>query len=247
MQRGLDTVARELASGEISRRTALKRIAVAGLGLGAVFAPAGVAEARSGCPAGHAKCGKKCCPKNAKCVKGKCKCKSGFARCDGKCVDLERSHDNCGACGNRCTKGQPCDGGYCSECQADADCPPASDLCHVPWCAAHGYCTTRDIDGVGELCGCDDPGVYGTYECDPSNGSLYCTKLPVVAALRTQPATKPSSTSMDADGHVTTSSKKCRVNRKIEIKGFYEGTGRARPVRHGEERRQRRLLGRRPE
>lgn len=111
---GLDRIARELATGEISRRSALKRLAGAGLGLGAAVAPAGVAEAMGGgCPAGRVKCDGRCCPKNARCRNGRCRCKRGYKKCGRKCVDLQTSVRHCGACGQACELGQSCVNGQC--------------------------------------------------------------------------------------------------------------------------------------
>lgn len=111
--RHIDQIARDLAGGEISRRSALRRLAGAGLGIGAAMAPAGVAEAMAGCSGGRVKCKGKCCPKNAKCKNGKCKCKSGFTKCGKKCVDTETSVKHCGACGNPCGDGETCEAGEC--------------------------------------------------------------------------------------------------------------------------------------
>lgn len=109
-----DSIARELAAGEISRRSALKRLAGAGLGLGAAIVPAGVSEAMGGgCPPGRKKCGKRCCPKNARCQRGRCKCKPGFRKCGRKCVDTDTSIKHCGACGDACGTGQACVDGDC--------------------------------------------------------------------------------------------------------------------------------------
>lgn len=109
----LDAIAKDLASGEISRRAALKRLAAASIGLGAATAP-GVAHALGGgCPGDRVKCGNKCCPANARCKQGKCKCKSGFTKCGKKCVDTDVSVKHCGACGNTCDSGDVCFNGEC--------------------------------------------------------------------------------------------------------------------------------------
>jgi hypothetical protein len=111
---GIDDIARDLAAGEISRRSALKRIAVTALGLGAAASPAGLAHAvGGGCPGDRVKCGGKCCPQNARCRRGKCKCKAGYEKCGRKCVDTDSSVKHCGACGNKCADGQVCADGEC--------------------------------------------------------------------------------------------------------------------------------------
>ncbi len=167
---GLDQIARELAAGEISRRSALKRLIGAGLGLGAAVAPAGVAEAvGGGCPGGRVKCGSKCCPKNGKCKNGKCKCKSGFEKCGKKCVNLDTSVKHCGACGNACQEGETCVDGDCDPGLADCsglDCgtAPNGDNCGI--CGVDETCVSNQCEEVPE-CAIDDdcPG-------DPENGCL---------------------------------------------------------------------------
>lgn len=153
----LDALARELASGTISRRTALKRLGgVAGLTLfasaGEVLG-AGIAAAR-GCPKGRVKCKDKCCPKHAKCHGGKCKCKEGFKRCGKKCVKLDSDPRHCGKCKNNCRHndvGHACVDGTCG-CEQASDCPkplacdkdtntctescfPGADECHDGCCS----------------------------------------------------------------------------------------------------------------
>lgn len=138
---GLDDLARDLASGAISRRTALRRLAAGALGIGLAGTSGALADEseRGRCPDSR-KCGNKCCPKGAKCKNGKCKCKGGRKKCgkkcckkgfvceggecvspcapgdtdcDGTCVDLENDEDNCGACGNPCAGDEACMGGEC--------------------------------------------------------------------------------------------------------------------------------------
>ncbi|MGI9020451.1 MAG: hypothetical protein ACR2G3_07060 [Solirubrobacterales bacterium] len=117
-----DALARDLASGEVSRRSALKRLAGIGLGLGAAIAPAGVADAMGGgCPPGRVKCDGRCCPKNARCRNGRCRCKPGFKKCGRKCVNLDTSIKHCGACGTACALGQTCVDGVCTAPPSCAD------------------------------------------------------------------------------------------------------------------------------
>jgi hypothetical protein len=112
----LDRIARELASGEVSRRSALKRLAGIGAGLGAATVPS-IAEALGGgCPGDRVKCDGKCCPKNARCRRGKCRCKAGFKKCGRKCVDLDTSLKHCGACSSPCADGETCVNGVCGDC-----------------------------------------------------------------------------------------------------------------------------------
>ena len=164
----LDGIARDLASGEISRRQALQRLAGAGLGLGAAVVPAGVAEAMGGgCPPGRRKCAGRCCPKNARCVNGRCRCKPGFKKCGRKCVDTDTSLRHCGACGNPCAPGEACIDGVCSEpeCTIDADCDDGlfcngAETCvggtclpgTPPSCNDGFSCTNSSCDEVAQAC-----------------------------------------------------------------------------------------------
>ncbi|MGI9020519.1 MAG: hypothetical protein ACR2G3_07410 [Solirubrobacterales bacterium] len=173
----LDRIARELAAGEISRRSALKRLAAAGLGLGAAMAPAGVAEAMGGgCPPGRVKCDGKCCPKNARCRNGRCRCKPGFKKCGRKCVNLDTSIKHCGACGNGCPTGRACIAGVCTECSTAADCPTPGSVCQQATCVA-GVCGSEPLPAIGQACQCDcgpgNPPQSGVAVCNEGTG-LVC-------------------------------------------------------------------------
>jgi hypothetical protein len=137
--RDLDRLARDLAAGGVSRRSALRRLLGLSLGILAPAALADNARAEGGCTNGRVKCDGKCCPKNAKCKKGKCKCKKGYEKCgkkccsvcapseafcSGECVDLDVDEANCGDCGIECGPGAACQDGKClPECAAgETDC-----------------------------------------------------------------------------------------------------------------------------
>src|SRR5262245_47600714 len=95
--RDLEGLARDLASGRISRRSALGRLAGAAAGVAIASIPGASALARSSkvCPR-ERRCGNKCCSKHAKCRHGKCKCVEGYAKCGKKCVDLQTNPKHCG-------------------------------------------------------------------------------------------------------------------------------------------------------
>jgi large repetitive protein len=108
----LEQLARELASGEISRRSALRRLGGAGA---AALVPSFLLadDALAKCPKSR-QCGSKCCPSGAKCKHGKCKCKSGLRKCGKKCVDRATDPKNCGSCGHACAAGETCANGACA-------------------------------------------------------------------------------------------------------------------------------------
>ena len=113
------------------------------------------------------------CADNEQCDgSGDCECISGYARCNGICVNMN-SPDHCGSCDNVCDDVEVCDGaGNCAD-----DCPGDRVNCG-------GSCVNLDID-LEHCQGCDNncndqPTVTGAspictstgcdYECD--DGSL---------------------------------------------------------------------------
>jgi len=137
----LDAIARDLATGAISRRTALKRFAAAGLAAaipGGLFASSAFAK----CPQSR-RCAGTCCPNHAHCVHGKCKCRRGFTKCGTHCRDLQTDPKNCGKCGHKCPAGESCRNGHCkppAECQGVNDCPqPGNPECATATCTG-GHC-----------------------------------------------------------------------------------------------------------
>jgi hypothetical protein len=156
----LDTLARDLASGQISRRTALKRFAATSLAAmlpGAFFAESAFAR----CPKSR-RCNGKCCPKHGHCHHGKCKCDQGFKKCGKKCRNLLTDENNCGSCGHQCASGKVCQNGHCkavAECQVPTDCDGVDGDCATRTCVA-GVC---GMDFAAASVACDENG--GTH-CD---------------------------------------------------------------------------------
>ena len=131
-----DRLARALASAP-SRRSVLAGLAGAALGAGALAAEPAAAACR--------KVGDDCnrngqCCDDARCRNGRCRCKSGFRACDGRCKDLDTDNDNCGRCGRKCGNNETC----VKEQGEEARCRPADGRC-----AEIGQ---RCDDGVG-CCG----------------------------------------------------------------------------------------------
>src|SRR4051794_26776801 len=108
----LDALARDLADGQVSRRTALGRF---GASFAAALLPSFLVadEALAKCPPSR-RCGSKCCPSGQKCSHGKCKCKGGLTKCGRKCLDVSSDPANCGSCNHACAGGQSCVNGQCT-------------------------------------------------------------------------------------------------------------------------------------
>ncbi|MDX6586813.1 MAG: hypothetical protein QOI31_1286 [Solirubrobacterales bacterium] len=130
MDEHLDRLARDLASGQLSRRSALKRLAgaatAAALG-GPVGALASITGDAKRCPESR-RCKGKCCPANSHCRRGKCRCLAGYTKCNGKCFDLETNPSHCGNCETVCDSDKPCINGTCAQCVDNGDCSE-SEVC----------------------------------------------------------------------------------------------------------------------
>lgn len=89
------------------------------------------------------------CTPSGQCVE---RCPDGLTACQGACVDLARSDQNCGACGNRCASAKDavpaCEGGSCTfRCNVgfgDCDGNPANGCEPAP-----SYYADNDRDGHG--------------------------------------------------------------------------------------------------
>ena len=77
--------------------------------------PGGDRAAEAGCKKVGKKCDKnKDCCDGARCKGKKCTCKSGLDECGGKCFDLDRDDQHCGACSTACVSPDACCDGVCS-------------------------------------------------------------------------------------------------------------------------------------
>jgi hypothetical protein len=128
--RSFDELAKGLASGEVSRRKALKMMGAALLG-GTLASVPGMAWAASN----PKRCGSlRVCPGDTVCLqKGKnpqCGCPSGTQLCGtNQCVDTKTDPSNCGSCGNACAAGQSCQRGQCVVSCGSGTCPAAYPQC----------------------------------------------------------------------------------------------------------------------
>jgi hypothetical protein len=174
---GLDDLARELASGTISRRTALRRLAAGALGIGLAAAPEALGGENRRCPDSR-KCGNKCCPKGAKCKKGKCKCKGGRVKCGKKCCEPGEACND-GTCGPACAAGETDCDGICVDLDTDVqNCGACDNPCLVNEICVDGECVNLCGDGVvdpGEECDGNDLGGNDCVSLGFSGGVLACT------------------------------------------------------------------------
>jgi hypothetical protein len=129
--RSFDALAKGLASGEVSRRKALRLMGAALLG-GTLASMPGVAFARPTPIRG-----------------GKGPCLEGRTNCRGQCVNLNLDENNCGQCANVCSSPEECINGTCR-----APCTP--DTCPNGCCDANGVCqpgtATSECGFGGEPC-----------------------------------------------------------------------------------------------
>ena len=154
--RELDGLARDLASGQISRRAALGRLAgaAAGVTIASIPGASALASRSKKCPKSR-RCGEKCCPKHAKCKHGKCKCVAGYSKCGKKCFDLQTSPKHCGDCDIACADGEVCSNGACMSLQT----------CGNDQIEGNEVCDGTDLGGED----CVSQGfLAGTLTCNPN-------------------------------------------------------------------------------
>ena len=167
----LDSLARELAGGELSRRSALKRLAGGALAAGVASIPGAEALAArqsKRCPQSR-RCGDKCCPAHAKCKRGKCKCNDGYTKCGKKCADLQTSVKHCGGCDQPCAVNEGCNAGQCRHtCTIADDCPPDGQ-CGVKSCT-NGFCGYAPNPTIGTSC--QSGGESGIAQCNGTE--IFC-------------------------------------------------------------------------
>jgi hypothetical protein len=122
--RSFDELARELASGTLSRGKALRLMGAALVG-GALASLPGAAWANDRCSQGQTRCGDRCVnlQKNENhCGSCSNRCGSNQTCCNGRCVNLQRNERHCGSCSIRCSEGSECVEGVCQ----GGGCPPVA-------------------------------------------------------------------------------------------------------------------------
>jgi hypothetical protein len=159
-EHNLDSLARGLASGSISRRQAVRWMGGALLGSVLAIVPGVEAFAAPKPPQGR--------------------CPAGFVNCRGTCVKTQTNPSHCGGCYIQCSPGETCCKGQCANLETDpnncrscgAACPPGATCEGDFGCICPG--------GFSGPCGADQNGTGGTcceadaQCCDFGGGSAVC-------------------------------------------------------------------------
>lgn len=206
---GLDTLARGLASGEISRRQAVTGLFSALAGAALAGPMSALAGPRSKCPEKR-RCGATCCGQGERCKthKGhhKCICKPGRTRCKGSCVKAQTDVHNCGKCGKSCGAGELCSKGKCVlDCAGDEtdcdgvctnlhidfeNCGSCGTVCDVGSACTNGLCCPDGQANCSGVCVDTQVDEENCGACgNPCNGGEYCSGgvcFPECAAGETQ-------------------------------------------------------------
>lgn len=181
-ERSFDALARELASGSLSRRKALRLMGAALVGSALASVP-GVASAQNQCPEGQTRCRQRCVNlQRSERHCGACgnRCRSNQTCCEGRCVNLQRSERHCGRCRNRCAEGQACVDGVCG---GEPTCPTGCSPCPTATscCPTEAGCVCAEPVSSGPVCieQSDPIAVSSCTECPPagSPGHTTCVDL----------------------------------------------------------------------
>ena len=105
-------------------------------------------------------------------------CPAGLSLCDGRCVDVRQSGDNCGACGARCATGERCRGGACDGCATGlVDCGDGCVSLEVAsqHCGACGeVCATTQRCEAGACVDCGTSALCGDRCVDLERDAAHC-------------------------------------------------------------------------
>jgi Stigma-specific protein, Stig1 len=159
----LDELAKELATGTLSRGKAIRWMGGALLGAALASVP-GVAWAND-CRRLGRECRRdsQCCSNN--CVRRGddnkvCACPEGKSRCNDRCVNLDRNENHCGECFNRCEEGVECVDGVCGggEPICNPPCPEGEVCVQSPQPGTLPFCDPICTPSCPEGCDCERSG-----------------------------------------------------------------------------------------
>jgi Stigma-specific protein, Stig1 len=193
-EHSLDELAKELASGTLSRGKAIRWMGGALLGAALASLP-GVALADDDCRRLGRECRRdsQCCSRN--CIRRGddkvCACPEGQSRCGDRCVNLKTNEGHCGSCSERCATNQTCCNGncvnlqknenHCGECFnrcaegeqcVDEACSGGEPIC-TPSCPSGCECGER-ADGTGTVCTDCTTGCALVTSCEQCSPGTIC-------------------------------------------------------------------------
>ena len=168
----LDSVARGLASGTVSRRQAVRWMGGALLGSALAIFPGVEAFAAPKPPQGR--------------------CPSGFVNCRGTCVRTESNPSHCGGCYIQCSPNEVCTSGQCCAgdrvcgsrcCGADESCCDfggGSAVCcpSGTYCGGPGLCCQFDEQVCGGQCvstACSEGEAFNPFTCRCETSAAGCS------------------------------------------------------------------------
>jgi len=184
-EHSLDTLARSLASGTISRGRALWLVGGA--------CPTGCPHGQYCCPTTTARGGKPtsgtCIPVTQTCSSAGCP-NAGEVRCGGACVSVLTDVNNCGTCGHACdaTVGEVCVNGTCQ-------CPPG-------WTILEGVCSCFRYDSVYGFVNLCPPGQHCQGQ-GSSSDNLSFTRCPAGTCCAERLGNEAITCATRAEGSVT--------------------------------------------
>ena len=156
------------------------------LGLAAGIATTTLLAQRHAARAGCKKVGKKCdknkdCCDGARCGGGKCKCKSGYNKCNKKCYDLDKDEQHCGDCATACGAEETCCSGTCADLQNDVNnCGSCGRACEATMECIVGVCVYPPGTCLHGLAACETSGVIAcgeSFDCRcyrSTEGEIVC-------------------------------------------------------------------------
>jgi hypothetical protein len=180
-EHNLDSLARDLASGSISRRQAVRWMGGALLGSVLALVPGVEAFAapqkppQGRCPTGFVNCRGTCVRTESNpshCGGCFIQCSPNETCCSGECSDLCSDPLNCGFCGNACLEGGVCQGCSCVCPSGTTECGGrcVSDSCPEGQVFNPSTCQCEVSEGPFGCCLCTEPTFpeFGGAACSPN-------------------------------------------------------------------------------